>query len=94
MSYYALLGLSKTASFHDIEQAYRHLALIYHPDKPTADSVKFLAVSEAYDTLISKDKRRMYDNPQDSFEVPQETDFPFLCDFTLQKALEIFDDLF
>lgn len=60
--YYAHLGLHRnTAKLEDIKKAYRRLCLIYHPDKPGGDAVKFCRLKAAYDVLSDDDKRRQYD---------------------------------
>jgi molecular chaperone DnaJ len=62
--YYAVLGVTKTASADEIKKAYRKLARQYHPDANAGDSKaeeKFKEVSEAYDVLSDDAKRREYD---------------------------------
>ena len=61
--YYEVLGLARTADQSQIKQAYRKLALKYHPDKnkdPGAEE-KFKQIGEAYDVLSDQKKRRIYD---------------------------------
>lgn len=58
--YYAILGVSKTASDDEIKKAYRRLAHQHHPDKG-GDSAKFKDANEAYEVLSDKQKREMYD---------------------------------
>ena len=36
------------SSNKEIKKAYRALSLIYHPDKETGDSQKFMRISKAY----------------------------------------------
>ncbi len=60
---YAMLGLNRTASQNEIKSAYRRLARKYHPDvnsDPTAAS-NFARISEAYQTLIDPERRKVYD---------------------------------
>jgi DnaJ-related protein SCJ1 len=62
--YYKLLGLTKDADDRQIKKAYRNLSKKYHPDKnPDDDSAhqKFVEVAEAYDVLIDKEMRGVYD---------------------------------
>jgi curved DNA-binding protein CbpA len=61
--YYALLGVSHTASAEEIKRAFRRLAVKFHPDKnpdPEAE-VFFKELSEAYDVLSDWEKRKKYD---------------------------------
>jgi molecular chaperone DnaJ len=61
--YYEVLGVAKTASKDTIKDAYRKLALQYHPDRnksPDAEE-KFKEISEAYAVLSDDDKRTQYD---------------------------------
>ena len=64
--YYKNLGLNKGASEQEIKQAYRKLALKYHPDKnkenPQVAEENFKKVAEAYDVLSDKQKREIYDS--------------------------------
>ncbi len=62
--YYAVLGVSKSASADDIKRAFRKLARKYHPDVNPNDSAaeaKFKEVSEAYEVLSDTEKRQKYD---------------------------------
>jgi len=54
---YKILGVSETASFKEIKQAYRKLSLQYHPDKNDNDGQKFKEVNEAYQFLKSERKK-------------------------------------
>jgi molecular chaperone DnaJ len=62
--YYKILGVEKTASADEIKDAYRKLALKYHPDRnpdnPEAES-KFKEAAHAYEVLSDAEKRRTYD---------------------------------
>ncbi|UCH78203.1 MAG: molecular chaperone DnaJ [Candidatus Coatesbacteria bacterium] len=61
--FYAILGLSETASDEEIKKAYRQLAMKYHPDrnKEAGAAEKFKDVNEAYQTLSDSKKRQEYD---------------------------------
>jgi len=61
--FYALLGVSRTASEVEIKKAYRKLAMECHPDRnPAPDAeARFKEITEAYEVLLDPDKRSMYD---------------------------------
>ncbi|MEM3880619.1 MAG: molecular chaperone DnaJ, partial [Candidatus Bathyarchaeia archaeon] len=61
--YYEILGVSRNATKEEIKDAYRKLAMQYHPDRnksPDAEE-KFKEISEAYAVLSDDEKRRQYD---------------------------------
>ena len=61
--YYEVLGVSRNASKDEIKDAYRKLAMQYHPDRnksPDAEE-KFKEISEAYAVLSDDEKRQQYD---------------------------------
>lgn len=64
MDYYAILGVSKTASDAEIKTAFRILAKTFHPDKnptnPNAATL-FAQILKAYNTLINPHSRKRYD---------------------------------
>jgi len=62
--YYEVLGVQKNASKDQIKDAYRKLAMQYHPDrnKEAEAEDKFKEISEAYAVLSDDQKRGQYDN--------------------------------
>ena len=62
--YYAVLGVSASASQDEIKKQYRKLAAKHHPDKNPTDSKaadRFKDISEAYQVLGDAEKRKQYD---------------------------------
>ena len=61
--YYEVLGVPKGANKDEIKNAYRKLALQYHPDrnKTAGSEEKFKEISEAYAVLSDAEKRKRYD---------------------------------
>lgn len=62
--YYDVLGVSRNADETQIKKAYRRLAKKYHPDTNAGDAdaeQKFKEITEAYNVLSDKEKRKMYD---------------------------------
>src|ERR671937_1067708 len=61
--YYEVLGVQKNASKEEVKNAYRKLALQYHPDrnKAAGSEDKFKEISEAYAVLSDDEKRKRYD---------------------------------
>jgi molecular chaperone DnaJ len=59
--YYAVLGVSPTATDKEITRAYRKLAKQYHPDANPGSEDRFKEISAAYDVLGDDAKRKEYD---------------------------------
>ena len=62
--YYEVLGVERGATDAQIAEAYRRLALKYHPDRNPGDEsavMKFKEAAEAFEVLSHADKRAAYD---------------------------------
>jgi DnaJ-class molecular chaperone len=68
--YYQILGVEKDADDTKIKNAYRRLAIRFHPDKNKLEGIfvtdlgakqVFHKISNAYTTLIDKQSRESYD---------------------------------
>ena len=75
--FYEILGVPRSASQEEIQQAYRTLARAYHPDvnaDPAAED-RFKDISEAYAVLSDPQTRRRYDAFGPDFrQVPEDVD--------------------
>ncbi|KAJ9694225.1 hypothetical protein PVL29_009951 [Vitis rotundifolia] len=68
MDHYEALGIGRNASKEEIKEAFRKLALKYHPDKHAQSpkavrdgaTLRFKQVSEAYEVLSDDRKRSLY----------------------------------
>lgn len=69
-NYYQTLGIERAASLDEIKQAYRKLALKFHPDKNNGDTFfeeRFKQIQEAYEVLSDPYEKGKYDNDFDRF---------------------------
>lgn len=103
--YYKILEVRRDASQEEIRRAYRRLALRLHPDKnpqgKEAAEAHFKAVSEAYEILSDKAKRRLYDQfGKSAFDAQPQTQSPSTnlngatYAFTFRDPREVFRDFF
>ncbi|CAN1232940.1 Chaperone protein dnaJ 72 [Linum perenne] len=68
MDYYKLLGIHRSATKSEIKEAFRRLAVQFHPDKHSQSSkhvrddasLRFKQISEAYQILVDDRKRADY----------------------------------
>src|SRR6187549_4170610 len=63
--FYAVLGVSASATQDEIKKQYRKLAAKHHPDKNPNDAKaaeRFKEISEAYTVLGDAEKRKQYDD--------------------------------
>jgi len=62
VNFYDVLDVSQDCTSKEIKNAYRDLALIFHPDKkPYGDAEMFELITKAYNILINKNSRKEYD---------------------------------
>ncbi|MBA3854064.1 MAG: molecular chaperone DnaJ [Gemmatimonas sp.] len=62
--FYAVIGVSSSATADEIKKQYRRLAKQYHPDTNKGDAKaaeRFKEISEAYNVLGDAEKRKQYD---------------------------------
>lgn len=96
LSYYAILGIRRDASFSDIRSAYRKLAMKWHPDRSAKNpgvageaKRRFQQIQEAYSVLSDENKKSMYDaGLYDPFEEEDEDFYGFM-----QEMLSMMDNV-
>lgn len=91
--HYEILGVPRTASNEDIKNAYRRLAMKYHPDKNKGSKEaeeKFKEIANAYSVLSDDERRKAYD--QGGQEKVAETGFTEWT--STDDILHNFSDLF
>jgi DnaJ-class molecular chaperone len=77
INYYTILELKSFVIEREIKKSYRKLAHKYHPDKnPEEKKIeseeKFKEINEAYEVLINKEKREIYDQQLKEYLQSQE----------------------
>src|ERR1700759_4775492 len=80
-NYYKILNVKSSASAGEIKNAYRKLAMKYHPDRNPEDALAaavFSEAAEAYKILSNAETRRQYNyertlTAQQEYERPAET---------------------
>jgi hypothetical protein len=70
--FYSLLDVSENASEEDIRKAYRRMAKQFHPDvnKSHDASARFVLINKAYEVLIDRQKRFVYDQKNNATTDP------------------------
>lgn len=77
-NHYQTLGIGRTASPDEIKQAYRKLALKFHPDKNDGDKFfeeRFKQIQEAYEILNDPYEKGRYDSDFDRFFYGRQSDY-------------------
>ena len=71
--YYAILGVSPSASAAEIQRVFRRLALEFHPDvnSSTEAAARFQEINDAYQILKDPEKRAEYDESRNPWAVPR-----------------------
>jgi DnaJ-class molecular chaperone len=76
IDYYQVLGVSPQASPKEIKEAFRQLALKYHPDRNPGDGAERMkTINEAYAVLSNSRRRAEYDTLRQQFGDTAHTHF-------------------
>ena len=87
--YYEILGVPSVATQEEIKQAYRKLALKYHPDinRRRGSEEKFKLINEAYSILGEPEKRREYDAQRQQPHEEKQEEYTY-SDFRTEEEKE------
>jgi len=67
VNFYKILGIKVDATLEQVVSAFRELAHIYHPDKNSGESERFLLIRDAYNILKDEKERKRY-NKENNFK--------------------------
>lgn len=90
-NYYEILGIKRDANHQEIRNAYKNLALKYHPDKNKLGEEQFKLVSEAYQILrdpIFRSKYDMNENIEYIYQNPKDIWKSFFPDYISEEVLD------
>lgn len=89
--FYEVLGVPKSASKAEINEAFRRIAVQYHPDRNRDEDAgqRFAEASEAYSVLSDYEKRHLYDTlGPDKYDDPREVLFYRLNQAAANREIE------
>ena len=88
-NYYSILGVTCKSSETEIKKSYYKLSLSNHPDKG-GDSDKFAIISNAYEILSDKEKKKEYDRRSKwGNEYDEQTEY---LDYEFSNIMKSWDD--
>jgi DnaJ-class molecular chaperone len=70
IDYYAVFGLTPSATMIELHTAYIQLASKYHPDRAGGDAAKFVELTMAKVVLFDSETRRAYDDQRRALLTP------------------------
>jgi Ca-activated chloride channel family protein len=92
--YYAILGVSQSATAEEIRRAYREMARQYHPDsrQEKAPTMLFHEVQQAYAVLSSPRQRRAYDRQRAEAGLSKDTALSWEIEFSQNQLCSLYDE--
>jgi Ca-activated chloride channel family protein len=92
--YYAILGISQSATDEEIRNAYRKLARRYHPDSRTeaAPTTLFHDVQAAYAVLSDPHQRRAYDRQRDEAGLSEEAALSWDIQLSQEQLSSLYEE--